>query len=251
MSKHRVFVQRLAGTEFNSIDLYLQALLKQAKREATKMATGNILKTSLRSTMKTFSDVGLKNMVDIAEYESKFSAKVFSKYFDTPIDLVNTKQLEKAIKNTNIGVNNVKTHTHNGVSGLTVNENATKKSLVTAYKQFGNRKADELSQIIKDGNLQKLSIAEIHSNLEERVKGLHTAQARTLSTTAVNYTTNIAKLEVIAENSEVIKQEVWVTQLEDGTCGYCEDQDGKVYGEGEAPSCPAHFNCNCEVIPYV
>ncbi len=246
MTKHRIFVQRLAGTECNSIAEQLKVLQKVAKQQISKSTAG--LGATLRNTVKNMSKIGIENMTDIAVYESKFSAKVFSKYFDIDIIPVDEKSLQSALKKTNMALNVVKNKTGGVIS---VNENAKRKSVEVAYKQFGQKKAAELTQIIKDAQLNKLTASETAKLIDERVAGLFTTQARTLAATAVNYSTNIAKLETISENSETIKQETWVTQLEEGTCGYCEDNNGEVYDQGEAPECPAHFNCNCEVIPYV
>ncbi len=251
MTKHRIFVQRLAGTELSSITEQLNRLQYVAKIQATAGTTGNILKQTLRDSIKNMSKIAVENMTDIAAYESKFSAKVFNKYFDGTVKAVSADKLEKALVNTNMALNNVKINSHDGVKKLIVDESATKKSLKTAYDQFGKKKADELTQIIKDAQLQKLAIKDTHDLIEQRVSGLFRAQATTLAATAVNYSTNIGKTETIQENNNIIKQEIWVTDLEPGTCGYCEDQNDTIYDQGEAPECPVHFNCNCEVIPYV
>lgn len=251
MTKHRIFVQRLAGTEYDSIKQQLKHLEKIAKLNSHIDSHPNTLKQVLRKSIKNMSDIALKNMTDIAVYESKFSAKIFNKYFDKDIKAVTEATLQTALVKTNISLNTVKTHSHNGVQRLVVNENAQRKSLITAYDQFGRRKADELTQVIKDSKVLKLSAGDTAKAIEEKMAGLFSVQAKTLALTAVNYSTNVAKTETISENSDVIKQEQWITQLEDGTCGYCEDNSDQVYDEGEAPECPAHFNCNCEVIPYV
>lgn len=247
MTKHRIFVQRLAGTELENITSYLDQLKNRARLEITIGSFGDTLKTNLRNSIKDLSKSALENMTDIATYESQFSAKTFSKYFDDTVKPVDSETLKKAINNTNIAVNNVKIKS----GDLIVDEKAKNKSLITAYNQFGQRKADEITQIIKDGQLVGMTKAETIAAVEERIGGLQTSQARVLATTAVNYTTNIAKSQTISENRDLIKQEVWVSQLEEGTCDYCSDEDGTIYDEGDAPDCPAHWNCMCEVIPYV
>lgn len=251
MTKHRIFVQRLSGTEFDSIKSQLKHLEKIAKLQIGKNLHPNVIRKTLRKSINDMSKTALKNMTDIAMYESKYSSKVFSKYFKKDIKAVSEKNLHTALTKTNMALNTVKTHSHNGKEHIVVNKSASRKSLITAYDQFGRHKADELTQVIKDSQLLGLSNYESTKKIEEKVNGLFYAQARTLSLTAVNYSTNIAKLETISENNDVIRQEQWLTQLEDGTCSYCEDNSDEIYDEGEAPECPAHYNCNCEVIPYV
>jgi SPP1 gp7 family putative phage head morphogenesis protein len=250
MTKHRIFVQRLAGTELDNILEQLNLLKKVAIKNTGIDISINALRHRLREVVKSMSSIAIDNMTDIAKYESEFSAGIWNKYFDGDIKSVDSEELRKALISTNIALNNVKTKSESGKQKLIINENAVKKSLKTTYDQFGRKKADELSQIIKDGKVQKLETSEIVKNVEERVSGLFTAQAATLATTAINYTTNVAKSETIDANKESIKQEMWVTDLEPGTCGYCEDQDGTIYDAGDAPECPVHYNCNCEVIPY-
>ncbi len=251
MTKHRIFVQRLGGTEHKNIMDQLNQLKALAKVHVEKKTNINAVKILLRDKISSLPDITVQNMIDIAEYESEFSAKVFSKYFEEKIAPADRKVLEKALLNTNMALNTVKTHSHDGQQHLVINQNSPRKSLVTTYDQFGRHKADELTQIIKDGQSQGLETSEVVKLIDERVAGLFTAQSKVLATTAINYSTNIAKLQVMEENIAIIKQEQWITDLEPGTCGFCEDNNEEIYDQGDAPECPAHFNCNCEVIPYV
>ena len=248
LTKHRVFVQRLAGTEANNIGIFLDKLSLVARSGVTSGISGEPLKSRLRSVMADLHIVATQNLLDVAVYEAKFSSKLFSKHYETNISSPTENTLKKAIVTTNMSINNVHTH---GTSVLKVNESAPNKSIATAYKQFGQRKADDIYQVVRDANINNLTVAETHAAIEERIAGLLTSQARTLAATAINYTTNIAKSQVIQENRDIIAQEQWVSTLETNTCDYCEGNNDQVYDQGEAPDCPAHWNCNCEVIPYV
>jgi hypothetical protein len=243
-----MFVQRLAGTEADSIGVFLNRLSFVAKSEVSTGVSGPALKSRLRSVMSGLHTTATENLLDVATYEAKFSSKLFSKYYNTDIKSPGESTLKKAIVSTNMSINNVHTH---GTAVLKVNESAPSKSIATAYKQFGQRKADDIHQVIRDSQIKGLTIAETHAAIDERVAGLLTSQARTLAATAINYTTNIAKSQVIQENRDIIAQEQWVSTLETNTCDYCEGNSDQVYDQGEAPDCPAHWNCNCEVIPYV
>lgn len=246
MTKHRIFVQRLARTELTSIKYFLKLLEKSAKKELSLGTKGRDLNKRLRDSISGLSKTALANMKDIAQYESAFSVKTFSKYIKGDLKTVPLERLESQLLTKNIAVNNVTIS-----DGVATFSNEVHKSLEVAYRQFGQRKADELTQIIKDSIILKLDNNETEDKISERVSGLQTTQAATLALTAINYTTNVAKEEVMDVNSEFIKEEVWVSQLEASTCGYCEDLHGTVYDEGDAPDCPAHWNCMCEVIPYV
>lgn len=235
MLKHRIFVQRLAGTEAKSIKSYLDNLKEAAKREIAAGTTGRVLQEALKSSVKDLKNVAIENMADIAEYESRFAAKTYSKYFDKKIESVDREKLKSTILKTNIAVST----------------STKKKSIDVAYSQFANRKSAEIVQIIKDAQLQNLDRLTTFKLVEERINGLHAAQADTLARTSVNYSTNVAKNATTEQNSDVIEKEIWVSTLESGTCDYCEGLHGTVFDVGDAPDCPAHWNCACEVIPYV
>lgn len=248
MTKHRVFVQRLAGTEAKSIGTFLDALKTTAKIEAAAGTAGKTLQSSLRNSISALADVALQNLADVAEYESKFISKLYQKYIpDGDFKPADRDVLAKKLVKTTVGVNKV--HVHGGET--VVDQAAKNKSLITMYKQFGQRKADELTQIIRDGQAKRLTGAEIFAQIDERVAGLQTAQARTLATTAINFSTNIAKSQTSEENRDIIEAEVWISTLDAGTCDYCESLHGEVFPVGEAPDAPAHWGCNCELIPYV
>ncbi len=248
MSKHRLFVQRLVGTEAASITTFLDNLQFHAKKELANGTSGKLLQTRLRDTMKDLHKVAIDNMVDVAAYEAKFSAGLWSKYFDADILSVEKDNLRKSLITDNIAVNNVKLK---GTSVLSVDNGATRKSLSTAYKQFGMRKADEITQVIKDAAVNDLTRIETLAKIEEKIAGLHTAQARSLASVAINYSTNIAKSQVIEENRDIIAQEQWVRDTEADSCDECESLDGTVEGAGSFESPPIHWGCRCEVIPYV
>lgn len=245
MTKHRVFVQRLGASEIQSIMDYMHKLNKVAKQAAAAGTYGAMLKKTLREVVRTLPDTAIANLTDIAVYEAEFAVKTYGKYFDN-IEGVSEKDLKRALVNDNISVNKV--HVHDGEAIVT---NLPKKSLATAYTQFGNRKADQMTQIIKDGQVLGKSIAETHAALDEITKGLITSQATALALTAVNYSTNVAKSQVADENRGIIEYEEWVSVLEDGTCEECEDLSGTVAEAGSFEEPPIHWGCKCEVIPYV
>ncbi len=247
MTKHRVFVQRLANLEAESIKAQIAELHRMAKKLLEDGTEGHKLKAALRQTVRKMPEIGLSNMTDFAEYESKFSAKLMTRYLKTEITPVDAEFLRVSLIKTNIGLNNV--HIHKGK--LLVDEAAKSKSLSVAYSQFARRKADEVSQIISDGLLKATPRDEIFALMDDKRLGLHRAQAETLARTAVNYTANIAKDETVQANRDSIDYVQWISTLEENTCGYCEDLHEEVFAVDDAPDCPSHWNCSCELVPYV
>lgn len=247
-SKHRLFVQRLVGTEAANIKTYLTSLKEQANRALAAGLTGKTLQQDLRNVMKSLPDTAIANMIDIAEYEMKFSARTLSKYIDEKVAVPIVTTVEKALTTENIAINNVLLK---GRTVLDVDNGARRKSLATAYKQFGTKKADEIAQVISDGIVNKLGKAEISAAIAEKISGLQSAQARSLASVAVNYSTNIAKSQIIDENRDIIQLEQWSRDIEADSCSECESLDGDIEEAGTFAPPPIHWGCRCEVIPYV
>lgn len=247
-AKHRIFVQRLIGTEVDNIRQFLKQLRFQAGLMIDGSFSNEKIKSSLRLAMAELHKTAIDNMVDIAVYEAEFSSKLYKKYFATDIIIPSKASLKKALITDNIAVNNVKLK---GKSVLSIDNGATRKSLATAYKQFGQKKADEIARIISDGVINNLAKAEVLLQIESRIAGAHIAQANSLASVAINYTTNIANSQVSDENRAIIEQEIWVRDIEADSCDECESLDGQVGPAGSFESPPIHWGCKCEIVPYV
>jgi len=238
LSKHQVFLQRLTGTEYKSIMSYLEQLQKTAGKHLDANLADKELKQALRSVTKGMKDTAIQNMTDFAEYESKFSAKTISKYTEDALEAVDADKLKKALTTNNMAVNaNV--------------EKGTKKSLDTAYKQFAQRKADEITQVIKDGRVLGLAADEIKDSVAARVLGLQSTQARSLAATAVNFTTNLARTETLFANKEIVP--MVICRLGDAFehTDYCLGVADTVHELGDEPSFPAHYGCVSYTEPYL
>jgi SPP1 gp7 family putative phage head morphogenesis protein len=207
-----------------------------AEEEVLSRNTGRSIKQKLRKAMDNFSTTGVDNMLDFAEYEANFSSRVFKKHFKQDVVVPNREQLRSKLKNNNLEINNI-------------SRSGTRKSLQTAYKQFGIRKANELYQIIRDGEAQKLESEEIIKLLNDRVKGLHSTQARVLANTNINYTANVARNETISKNKDLFTKVIWVSVLDSGTTEYCQNHSGNTYPINEGPRPPAHWGCRSHVEP--
>lgn len=235
MLKHQILIQRFAGTEYNNIRKQLKSLGKYAKTQISN--TGNV-KKSIRNEVGDFVDSSIEKLLDFAEYEASYSVKLFKKAVKKDLKNPSREKLKKELLTQNMQINNV-------------SRAGTRKSLSMAYKQFITKKADELAQIIKDGQLQQLTSSEISQLLDERINGLHNTQARALSKTAVNYTSNLARNEALVANKDVFNEVVWVSVLDSGTTEYCEEHDGDVYPIDSGPRPPAHWGCRSFVEPYI
>lgn len=224
--RHQIALQRLAATEANNIKDYLKRLRDTAKLLSNTQAPDSIIKMALRSIMASLPNTALQSMLDIAEYENKFSIKTFKKYTDQELLPATREALKTALTNTSIGV------------GQCSDTNGRK--LTRAYFQFGNRKSDELTQIIRDSRVINRSNSETDDLIDERVRGLQSTQAKSLAVVAVGFVAVTARALIDAPM-------IWITALDQDVCFYCEDNHGQLVDDVGYP--PAHWGCRCHIEP--
>lgn len=234
-TKHNIALQRLAQTEVNSIYDYLNILQRQANAAIYAGYTNVEIKEMLRKSVQELPKTAIENLLDYAEYESDFSGKVLQKYTGIEAAIVSRDQLATALADGTMSIN-------------LDDDTVYGKSLETAYKQYAMRKADEITQIIKDGNIQGLTESEIVANVAERIDGLQTTQAMALATTSTKYVSSVARVE--AAKSAGIEYMQWISVLDNETTDYCIEHDSKIYTIDNCPEPPAHWNCRSDIIPY-
>lgn len=245
MLKHRIALQRLSVTQKSVIQSSLKQLLDKAKMEATAGTKGAALTASLRSSIASLRDTAIDSLTEIATYESKFVAKLLNTHFNADAQPLDSSVINKELLAQTMAINKIK----KSGDGTVLDTSARNRSVDIAYKQYGQRKADELVQIIKDGETKGTGLTETLNFLSERVAGLQTAQAIVLANTSVNYAANVGKMETFLDNPEIVERVVWTNDLDSNVCSDCESLDGEIYSVDEAPDWPAHWNCACDLVP--
>ncbi len=245
MLKHRMAIQRLGVTQKSVIQSSLKQLLDTAKLEAIAGTRGTALTASLRSSIAPLKDVAMDSLTEIAAYESKFVSKLLNTHFSADAQPLDAGVLNKELLTQAMAINKIK----KVGDGTVLDTSARNRSVDVAYKQYGQRKADELVQVIKDSQTKSLGISETVAALTERVNGLQLAQAAVLASTSVNYAANVGKMETFLDNPETVERVMWTNDLDSNVCGDCEGLDGEIYLVDEAPDWPAHWNCACDLIP--
>lgn len=245
MLKHRIFLQRLSGTQKSVIQSSLKQLLDTAKLEAIAGTKGAALTNSLRSSIAPLKDIAIDSLTEIATYESKFVSKLLNKYFSISTQPLDVGVLNKQLLTQNMAINKI----HKVGDGTVLDTSAQKRSIAMAYKQYGQRKADELVQVIKDSETKGVGLTATINSLSEMSNGLHMAQAAVLANTSVNYAANVGKMETFLDNPATVEKVMWTNDLDSNVCDDCESLDGEIYLVDEAPDWPAHWNCSCDLIP--
>ena len=235
---HQIFIQRLSGQQLDVISEYLSILGDTAKENILEDIDKDTLQKVLRDAIAPLREISIDNMADFAKYESEFSSKILNKYLDTPVLSSTTDYLKEVLISTNMQINNIS------------EKLGSDKSLNMAYKQFGNKKADELLQILRDGTTLGLTADQIEKNIDERVAGLQMSQAAALADTTVNFAANVGRTDAL-ENSDIEYVE-WV--LSDDVIehtDYCLDHEGNIYEIDDGPIPPAHWGCQSSRLPYI
>lgn len=75
--------------------------------------------------------------------------------------------------------------------------------------------------------------------------------AQTLANTVTAATSNAALQELYAQNSRIVKRELYVATLDSRTTPICRSLDGNTYDRGRGPVPPVHINCRSVRVPVI
>jgi hypothetical protein len=231
-------LQRLAGTQADLIRAHVEKLKQTAKGVYTHNEKPSTVNQTLRNAIAPLKDDAIGALGDIAEYESEFTSKLLTKFVDGEVSSVERSSLLKTLEEQNMEINNIDRSL------------GSRKSIDMAYKQFGNRKADELAQIVKDGMYQELEQSEVFYNIDRYIATTIARQIEALAVTSINYASSIGRNETMIQ-AEQIEYVEWV--LDDNVIehtDYCLEHEGNVYVVGDGPVPPAHWGCQSDLVPW-
>lgn len=230
LKKHQTYVDKLAAGQRKLVEEELQQIRRLANIEIVSGTSGDRLKSNLRQATKGFADKMTSSFVDVAEKESKYTANLLKRSMGVDVSPVDVRN---KLLNENMRLN-------------LASQEKSRRSLQATYSQFANRKADEIARIIRDGKTLGLSTTEIMKNVDERINGLHTTQARTLTHTSTLYTSNVAQRETLGQ---AFKKVVFTLGQSAEHTDICLGLEGKVFDVNDAPTPPLHWGCNSYLVP--
>lgn len=111
--------------------------------------------------------------------------------------------------------------------------------------KLANRIYDDVIDCVKNGEQPKRIVKKIKDDY-----GVSAYQAKRLVTTEVARVVNAGQMDIYRE-SGVVEKVMWTATLEDNTCDYCADMDGKIFDLDKAPNPVAHPMCRCTLVPIV
>ena len=110
---------------------------------------------------------------------------------------------------------------------------------------LANRIYNDVIDCVKNGEQPKRIIKRIKDDY-----GVSAYQAKRLVNTEVARAVNAGQMDIYRE-SGVVGKVMWTATLEDNTCDYCADMDGKIFDLDKAPNPLAHPLCRCTLVPIV
>lgn len=123
-------------------------------------------------------------------------------------------------------------------------------------KNFSSRvwdNTDKLANRIYNDVLECVKTGKRPNAIAKQIKddfGSSAYQAKRLVQTELARVVNDAQLDIYRD-SGVVQKVMYTATLEENTCDYCADLDGKYFDFDDAPKIPAHPNCRCCYIPIV
>lgn len=227
LKKHQVYVTRLAASQRKLVEQELQQIRRLANIEIVSGTSGEQLKKNLRAATQGFADKMTGNISKIAEKESKYIARRLK------VEPIPSSKLSNKVLNENMRLN-------------IGSQEKSRRSVSATYSQFARRKADEINQIIRDGRAQGLSTIDIMKNVDERIAGRQTAQARVLAETSTLYASNVAQRETINQSRDEVRFTLGESQDHTEVCLGLANQ---IFKTDEAPTPPLHWGCNSYLVP--
>lgn len=246
-TRHQVFLNRFAGSTYNDLIKFVNqarretnALLINAPENMTKRRYERLVKELRKVNRAIYKDLtgqARNTMIELAEYEAGFTQRLLDQAIDTPFETVipATKQLQAAAFTTIMdAVPGVDKRV-----GLTVGD---------ALRQFGVRKAGEITSIARTGFALGKTNQQITNDINNFTKNTVARQADTLTRTITNHVAAQARNSFYEENDQYLGNYRVVATLDSRTSHTCQSLDGKEYSPEEFNRPPYHWNCRSTYI---
>lgn len=234
--KHKIFVERYATSVANRAQNVIQEaqnyILGQLNNGNTNV---DQIRTNVENILRTMKDQVFAEINDFMEYEQDFLKNILDKALNTSLNGVSVNALLEAFLNNSMPV------------GLADKKNG--RSPDVAFNAFADKKAKQLTQPIRDAELNGEDTFTTGEKIAALAAGIVAIQTGSLVKTAVTHSESVAKDSLLKENKEEFDGVEWVSILDSRTTNYCKSQDGKTFKIGQGPRPPAHYNCRSITMP--
>ena len=248
LTRHQIFIQRLAGGQVNQAGIELEKLISEVERklqgdltEFQQFRYQRILDDLKLYAAEVYREIGVSTedfANDFIQYESEFSTAAFSQATGVDFDLPNPVQLRSAYLT--------------DVMALQPGKSA--KSFGQLISSFGQQAQGQFLQVLRDGFALGRTSPQIVNDIKDHVS-LKKDQVKTLIRTGTNHLAVEARNETLKENADILEGYQWVATLDSRTTFICMSRDGLIYPISDnperSPKPPAHFGCRSTIVPKV
>jgi SPP1 gp7 family putative phage head morphogenesis protein len=240
LTRHQLFVQRLAGGNWNTVRPIFERLEQQifnaVGRSDFQNARLAFLRSDVYAAMATGCDAAQAMLTPALEEFSAYEAQFTQRVLDGAV----TVQTAGAAP-----------------EGLTAVMQSTPMQLGPGkpvlvndmFRGFADSVASQVEDRVWQGILSGDPTPKIARDVRAMVKGRTRRQAEAIVRTATNHVGNQARAEVYRANADIIREEQIVATLDGRTTPVCRSRDGQRYPVGQGPVPPFHYNCRTVRVP--
>ncbi len=235
--KHRILVNRYAVNQSNELQKQLNVrirdkIVKAINTNSLSLPQIRKLEKQLAREIVPIVKQQINALSDYYKYEARFTSRLYKKEYK-------------------LGSLDVPTITKSKIRNIetTFITKGQSKSILESYENFTNNKIRRTIQIVKDAEINNTEKQTVLNQIYNLYSGAVRVQSKTLSLNTILSVMQRARQDLVAKNDSLtIEYVMWTNALDSNVCEYCEGLDGEVFEVNNTPDCPAHANCNCEVV---
>ncbi len=251
-ARHNIYVQRFANGLANEFDSFADRLKKEIAfrllTEPTETVTGRKLKALLKEIDAIQGAIYNEYLADVEDQlklfavdESDFEVSAIEQVADFDTVKPAPDQLWAAVAKNPL---------------IFPDQNVT-KLLNPFLEDWTDQEKKRVSGILETG----FATGETTDSMARRItgKGNHIdkrtrVNAKNMVRTAVNHTSNQARLKTLEDNDDIIIGYEWVSTLDGRTTAICRSLDDRVFlnrnkGKQYQPKPPQHIGCRSTIVP--
>ena len=248
LTRHQIFIQRLAGGQVNKAGVELEKLIAEVERklegdltEFQQFRYQRILDDLKIYAAEVYQEIGASTedfANNFIQYESEFSTAAFTQATGVDFDLPNPVQLRSAYL----------------TDVMALQPGRSAKSFGQLMSSFGQQAQGQFLQVLRDGFALGRTSQQMVRDVKDHVS-LKKDQVKTLIRTGTNNLAVKARNETLKENADILDGYQWVATLDSRTTFICMSRDGLIYPISDnperSPKPPAHFGCRSTIVPKV
>ena len=248
LTRHQIFIQRLAGGQVNKAGVELEKLIAEVERKLEGDLTDfqqfryqRILNDLKLYAAEVYQEIGASTedfANNFIQYESEFSTAAFTQATGVDFDLPNPVQLRSAYL----------------TDVMALQPGRSAKSFGQLMSAFSQQAQGQFLQVLRDGFALGRTSPQIVNDIKDHVS-LKKDQVKTLIRTGTNHLAVQARNRTLMENRDILDGYQWVATLDSRTTFICMSRDGLIYpissNDDRSPKPPAHFGCRSTIVPKV